>query len=274
MNELAQIGKIPVLALQDCLLSMPQADIRTEHIFTPGRYERRITIPAWTVLTGAEHRTDYWVRLEQGTIAVTTDDGVKILAAPFGMAVKAGMQRAGRVFEDDVVWVDVYDNPDDCQNLAILEARLYVIPEIGLGSNRMAIEQAKADYQLFVKQMPLDESAIEALVRTDDLIEMPSEWAVEVRPSPIDGMGMFALKSFASGDMVCAGRLDNRRTPAGRFMNHSCHPNIKPVLINEDIYAVAVRPIFEGDELLVDYRASMRVNCGLVFSGEIPCLDG
>jgi hypothetical protein len=26
--------------------------------------------------------------------------------------------------------------------------------------------------------------------------------------------------------------------------------------------------------LLVDYRASMRVNFGLVLQGELPCLDG
>jgi hypothetical protein len=92
-----------VQALEKELLKMPQADIVTEHTFLPETYERKITIPAWTVLTGATHKTDYHVRLEKGTIAVNTDDGVKVFTGPCDFPAKAGMQRAGRVFEDEVV---------------------------------------------------------------------------------------------------------------------------------------------------------------------------
>jgi len=46
-----------VVALQDELLQMPQADIVTTHTFLPGVYERKITVPPWTVLTGAAHKT-------------------------------------------------------------------------------------------------------------------------------------------------------------------------------------------------------------------------
>jgi len=35
-----------------------------------------------------------------------------------------------------------------------------------------------------------------------------------------------------------------------------------------------LRTIPVGAELLVDYRASMRVNFGLALQGELPCLDG
>ena len=79
-----------IYTLENELLKMPQADIKTEHIFKYGVYERKITIPAFTVLTGAKHKTDYVVRLEQGSIAVNTDDGVKILSAPFEFKSKAG----------------------------------------------------------------------------------------------------------------------------------------------------------------------------------------
>jgi hypothetical protein len=40
------------------------------------------------------------------------------------------------VFEDEVVWVDIYDNPDDCTDIPTLEDRLYVVPACGLGENR------------------------------------------------------------------------------------------------------------------------------------------
>jgi hypothetical protein len=40
-------------------------------------------------------------------------------------------------------------------------------------------------------------------------------------------------------------------------------------LVGDDIFAVASRKINAGDELLVDYRASMRVNFNFVMQGEI-----
>jgi hypothetical protein len=136
-----------VKALQDELLKMPQAEIITTHTFLPGVYERAITIPAWVVLTGAEHKTPYRVRLEKGKIAVTTDDGVKVFTAPCEFEANAGLQRAGRVFDEEVVWVDVYDNPDDCTDLAVLEDRLYVVPECGLADSRSEEQKAKIEHQ-------------------------------------------------------------------------------------------------------------------------------
>lgn len=136
-------GKVPahqmremVVRLQNTLLDMPQAEIVTTHRFLPGIYERTITIPPWTVLTGAAHRTAYRVRLERGVIAVNTDDGVKVLTAPCEFDVDAGFQRAGRVFDEEVVWTDIYQNPDNCRNIDELEARLYEVPACGLGDSR------------------------------------------------------------------------------------------------------------------------------------------
>lgn len=122
--------------LQDELLKMPQADIQTIHTFVFGKYYRTIVVPPWVVLTGAAHKTDYKVRLEKGKIAVNVDDQIKILEAPCEFNAAAGAQRAGRVFEEEVVWTDIYENPDDCTDIEVLEDRLYVVPECGLGSNR------------------------------------------------------------------------------------------------------------------------------------------
>jgi hypothetical protein len=59
------------------------------------------------------------------------------LTAPCEFNACASEQRVGRVFEDEVVWVDIYANPDDCKDIAVLEDRLYVVPECGLGENRV-----------------------------------------------------------------------------------------------------------------------------------------
>jgi hypothetical protein len=122
--------------LQTELLKMPQADIQTIHTFAFGKYYRTIVVPPWVVLTGAAHKTNYKVRLEKGKIAVNVDDKIKILEAPCEFDAAAGAQRAGRVFEEEVVWTDIYENLDDCTDIDVLEDRLYAVPECGLGSNR------------------------------------------------------------------------------------------------------------------------------------------
>jgi hypothetical protein len=259
-----------VKALQNELLKMPQADIVTTHTFLPGVYERAITIPAWVVLTGAEHKTPYRVRLEKGKIAVNTDNGVKVLKAPCEFEANAGMQRAGRVFDEEVVWVDVYDNPDNCTDLAILEDRLYVAPECGLADSRTEAQKARVDYGLFLHQLGITDADVAKIAQIEsDLIDMPEGFSVELKPSSIHGCGLFATKDFEAGETVCPGRLDGKRTPGGRFINHSSNGNIRPELIENNIFAIASRKINAGDELLVDYRASMRVNFGFTMQGEL-----
>jgi hypothetical protein len=264
-----------VVALQDKLLEMPQAGIKTIHEFSPGVYKRTIIVPPWTVLTGAAHKTDYKVKLEKGTIAVNIDDDVRVLTAPCEFEAKAGAQRAGRVFDDEVIWTDIYDNPDNCTDIAVLEDRLYVVPECGLADSRTEVQKAKVDYNAFLHQIGVTQDEMDRIVHiTSDLIDMPAGVAVELKDSPIHGKGLFAAKDFEIGETVCPGRLNGKRTPGGRFINHSVNCNITPVKVGDDIYAVAVAKISAGDELLVDYRASMRVNFGLVYQGEKSCQDG
>jgi hypothetical protein len=273
--DLAEITPDKVRALQDELLKLPQAAIVTHHTFFDGVYERTITIPPWTVLTGAAHKTPYKVRLDKGTIAVNTDDGVKVLTAPCAFDAPAGMQRAGRVFDDEVVWTDIYPNPDNCTDIKIVEERLYEIPACGLADSRTAVQKAQVDYGAFLHQMGMTQAEMDKIVQIEsDQMEMPTEYFVEVKDSPIHGKGLFATKAFVAGEVVCAGRLVGKRTPGGRYTNHSPDANVEPKKEGDDIYAVALRTIPIGAELLVDYRASMRVNFGLALQGELPCLDG
>ena len=138
-----EVTKEKIVALQDVLLEMPQADIVTTHTFKPQMYERMITVPKWTVLTGAAHKTPYKVRLEKGTIAVNVGAEVKVLTGPYEFDACAGEQRVGRVFDEEVIWVDIYDNPDNCTDISVLEDRLYVVPACGLLDNRQKLIAAK-----------------------------------------------------------------------------------------------------------------------------------
>jgi hypothetical protein len=166
--------------------------------------------------------------------------------------------------------VDVYDNPDNCTDLAVLEARLYAVPECGLADSRTDVQKAKIDYGMFLHQIGMTQDEIDKIVYIEfDLMDMPEGVCVELRDSPIHGKGLFATRNFEIGELVCPGRLNGKRTPGGRFINHSANCNVKPEKECDDIYAVAVRKINAGDELLVDYRASMRVNFGIALQGEL-----
>lgn len=258
--------------LQDELLKMPQADIKTDHAFRPGEYLRTITIPPWTVLTGAAHKTAYRVKLERGQIAVNMSDGeVHLLTAPHEFDAPAGAQRAGRVLGDEVVWTDIYDNPDDCRDIPTLEARLYEIPPCGLGENR---QRDRLDFERFRASLGWTQEQMDSVVKIEhDLMPMPAGFDVEVRDSALHGKGLFALRRFVANEVVCPGRLDGKRTPAGRYTNHSAAPNVTPIKRGDDIHAMAIRAIEKGEEILVDYRASMRVNFGIEMK-EPSCLDG
>ena len=252
--------------LQEELLKMPQADVQYLHSFEPGKYIRTMIAPPNTVIVGAEHKTPYKVRLEKGTIAVNVGDEVKVLTAPLEMDVPAGAKRAGHVFDEELIWVDIYDNPDDCTDIATIEDRLYVIPECGLMSNRIPkqLAEVKDDYQLFLTQIGLNQVEMDKIVSiTDDLMDMPKEYATELRPSKIDGEGLFATKSFKMWEVVCPCRLNGKRTPGGRFVNHSHKNNLMPIKIGDDIYAIASQDIYENEELLLNYRDMMSVNFGI-----------
>jgi len=125
--------------LQDELLKMPQADIKTIHSFEDGKYIRKIIAPAWTVMIGAKHKTPYKVRIEKGTVAFNIGDVVHTLIAPVEFDAPIGERRVAHAFEDEVVWVDIYDNPDNCKDIDEIEDRIYVIPECGMLDKRLAL---------------------------------------------------------------------------------------------------------------------------------------
>jgi SET domain-containing protein len=139
----------------------------------------------------------------------------------------------------------------------------------------LEIKNAQVDYKLFLDQIGLNQVEIDKIVTNEsDVIDMPDGYFVELKDSKIHGKGLFVTKSFKSGEIVCPGRLNGKRTPGGRFINHSYDSNIMPIKVGDDIYAMASRDIYDNEELLVDYRSSMRINFGITLQGEMPCQVG
>jgi hypothetical protein len=118
---------------------------------------------------------------------------------------------------------------------------------------------------------------------------------IEVKPSSIQGLGIFALRSFRAGDRISrvnvvreitaeapiredlGERIDHCDYPDGkvlllgfpdRHINHCCDPNTYQLFEEEASYLVARRDISAGEEITCDYNVNITngtawpCNCG------------
>lgn len=87
---------------------------------------------------------------------------------------------------------------------------------------------------------------------------------LEIKPSPTDGLGLFATRFFSRGEVVdakCATHADDpfgghryEESDAARFTNHADSPTAKLEKTGVDVRMVAAQDISPGDEITVDYR--------------------
>lgn len=120
------------------LLERPQVDCPVVHHYAPGIYVREMTVPPFTVLTGAVHKTEHLAMLIKGRIEVLTEDGLQVLEAPCTVLSRPGIKRVGRTFEEGAVWSTIHANPDDCRDMDVIVERLCTTPNSELLGNRLA----------------------------------------------------------------------------------------------------------------------------------------
>lgn len=107
---------------------------------------------------------------------------------------------------------------------------------------------------------------------------------VEVSPSRIEGLGIFAARAFRAGERIrhvnvlrevtpeqpirekLGERVDHSSYPDGkvvllgfpdRHVNHSCDPNAYELFEGTSSYIVARRDIASGDEITLDYNINI-----------------
>jgi len=126
-QALTEQGRIPtredIERLEAQMRMMAQLPIEPVHHFADGLYAREITIPAGTILTGKVHSTEHLNIVSKGRIAVWTEDGMKIVAAPCMLVSRPGTKRVGFALED-TVWTTIHANPQNLTDLAALELAL------------------------------------------------------------------------------------------------------------------------------------------------------
>ncbi len=189
---------------------------------------------------------------------------MKELAAPCTIVSKPGAKRVGYAIEE-TVWTTYHATDTTDIDQLIEEITESTSAELIGGANNVQAraQRDREDYSRFLVEYGLTQEYVSLLVENElDQIQMPHGIDTLVRgASLIAGYGMFARDALSDGDLIAPVRIDDKRTPAGRFINHSVNPNCRFVAMpNGDLMAYACKSIGMGDEVTVDYRQAMQVN--------------
>lgn len=263
--------------LEKAMLIIEQVACDVVHRFGPGVYMREVRIPAGTFAVGHFQKTKHTNVMLKGHVTVMNEDGsTSELKAPLMFVGEPG-RKIGLVHED-MVWLNIYENRENIQNVDFLEAKF-------LNKSEGFLLTEKVKEKLMLGSSPKDNQSFEAMLvetgfdaetvreiseNSDDSTLLPfGEYKIKVAKSPIEGDGLFATGQIYAGENIAPARISGKRTIAGRFTNHAAEPNAKMIrLENGDIHLIAVKDIagcrggFNGEEITIDYREALKINLG------------
>ena len=108
MSELANISEnyVPdrdqINRLQAEMVNMPQAEMTTEHLFSPGMYMRKVFRPAGTLIVGKVHKEPHFFLCAMGEIVAWTETGMRTLRAGDVIESKPGTKRVTLAVTDAI----------------------------------------------------------------------------------------------------------------------------------------------------------------------------
>lgn len=270
------MSNLIIADLEEEMLDMPQADCPVAHHFGPGIYIREVTLPAGIFAVGHAQKFDHLNIMLTGKVAIVDEGKVRVLEAPMIFTGKPG-RKVGYVIET-CVWQNVYATEET--NIDALEAYYLDKSENWKAYDKeqsniiYALNQPdRDDFEQVLKDFGFDAETVRQQSEDEsDQIDMPVAFkaVAQVRDSNIEGKGLFLSWHAMSGQIIAPARIAGKRTPAGRYVNHSINPNCKYIADeNGDIYLVSLRDIDGckgggcGEELTVDYRQALILNMEL-----------
>lgn len=253
------------------LLTQPQVECPVVHHFGPGIYIREVHLKAGTLAVGHAQKYEHLNILLKGVVAMIVDGEVRELHAPMIFTGQPG-SKFGYIVED-TVWQNVY---------ATEERDINKLEEMFVEKNPAWVAKYSADMLAETIKRAEDRDDFAEVIRLagyspeqvrkeseteDDQIPMPSGYNVTVRESAIEGLGLFSSVPVCSGSVIAPARIGDKRTPAGRYTNHSKNPNAEFVRNDiGDIWLVAKRDIqgcmggSYGEEITVDYAQTLALH--------------
>lgn len=105
MNDLElpeYVSREQVERLQTEMALMPQAELTTEHHFSPGMYMRKVFRSAGTLIVGKVHKEPHFFLCAKGEIIAWTESGMKRLQAGDVVESKPGTKRVTLAVTDAI----------------------------------------------------------------------------------------------------------------------------------------------------------------------------
>jgi quercetin dioxygenase-like cupin family protein len=96
------VSREQVERLQAEMATMPQAELVTEHQFSPGMYMRKLFRPAGTLIVGKVHKEPHFFLCAKGEIIAWTESGMKRLQAGDVIESKPGTKRVTLAVTDAI----------------------------------------------------------------------------------------------------------------------------------------------------------------------------
>lgn len=117
-------------------------------------------------------------------------------------------------------------------------------------------------------------SKLETLSVFDDDIDN-----IEIRPSNIHGLGVFAKGFIPAGSIISIGVKDSKLMASSRYMNHSADSNSFAIVCRENACLFARKDI-QDEEITIDYRTTFREDIESIidrlvdsYNEGVKCLD-
>ena len=97
--------------LEEAMAQLPQQEIPTVHVFTPGLYARTVLMRKGSVFTSKIHRTEHPFIVSLGSCTVVDGEGNRVLIrAPHLGITQPGTRRALHIHED-CIWTTFHTTP-------------------------------------------------------------------------------------------------------------------------------------------------------------------
>lgn len=266
-----ELVPLDVEQVESFMLTQPQVECPVVHHFGPGTYTREVTMYAGTTAVGHHQRFPQLNVMLTGKVAMIQDDKtVTVLEAPLIFVGEPG-RKIGHVMET-CTWLNVYPNPDNERNVDVLEDRW-----LDKSTTFRAFQEVRpdihaddrADFLWLIDKAGFDEATVRAQSENEvDQIPMPDGYGsyLTVRTSPIEGQGIFVTLPFQAKQTIGPARIDDKRTPLGRYVNHSKTPNCEYFKYDGDIWLRSLRSLHgclggnPGEELTVDYAQALSLS--------------
>lgn len=258
-------------ALERDFLQQEQVDCPVVHRFGPGIYVREVHMPAGAYIIGHRHKTTHLNVMLTGRLGLLNDDETEtILEAPQTFVAPPGRKMA--YIYEDVVWQNIHvtDETDveKLEDMFLDKSPAYLEHVAALARPSGNYSADNEDFEAALRDAGCDPLAVrQASEADDDTVPFPQgDYKIATGASPIEGKGLFATGALQPHELIAPVVLDGKRTPAGRYTNHSKTPNAEMVLADSgNVYLFALREIRGcrggelGEEITVDYRQALRL---------------